>query len=199
MENRDLVLFDAFHQFVDQVGLLRVVAYPDRRVVQVASAGNLGAYLHGTRIGTLVAVQGGEVGLAHDLAMQVAAANPRYVSVADVPASEVAKEREILAERAASSGKPAGIIAKMVDGQLKKAFNEVTLLGQAFVKDPDQGVEKLLQAAGAIVLGFQRYEVGAGIEKKHDDFVGEVMAQVKANTKPADGKPLVDKPLVDKH
>jgi elongation factor Ts len=153
-----------------------------RRFVVAESAGLVGAYLHGTRIGVLVATQGGDLALARDLAMHVAAGNPPYLSVADVPAAEVAKEREIRIEQAKTSGKPPEIVAKMVDGQLRKWQGEITLLGQPFVKDPDQTVEKLLKGAGASVQSFQRFEVGAGIEKKQEDFVGEVMAQVKASS-----------------
>jgi elongation factor Ts len=153
-----------------------------RRAVHLDSAGVLGAYRHGTRIGTLVAVEGGDAALAHDLAMHVAAASPQYLSVADVPAEVLAKEREIETEKARGEGKPAEIVAKMVEGRLRKSLGEITLLGQAFVKDPDQTVEKLLKSAKATVRAFQRFEVGAGIEKKQDDFVGEVMAQVKAST-----------------
>ena len=152
-----------------------------RRAVHLESAGQLGAYRHGTRIGTLVAVEGGDAALAHDLAMHVAAASPQYLSVADVPAEVLAKEREIETEKARGEGKPAEIVAKMVEGRLRKSLGEITLLGQAFVKDPDQTVEKLLKSAKATVRAFQRFEVGAGIEKKQDDFVGEVMAQVKAS------------------
>lgn len=154
-----------------------------RRLAHLATDGSLGAYLHGSRIGALVAIAGGDAALAHDLAMHVAASNPRYLAFADVPAAEVAREREILMERAKASGKPAEIVAKMVEGQLRKAFNDVTLVGQAFVKDPDQTIEQLLKKAGATIKGFSRLEVGAGIEKKQDDFVGEVMAQVKASSK----------------
>jgi elongation factor Ts len=153
-----------------------------RRATYLESAGQLGAYRHGTRIGTLVALEGGDVALAHDLAMHVAAANPQYLSVSDVPAEVLAKEREIETEKAKGEGKPPEIVAKMVEGRLRKSLGEVSLLGQAFVKDPDQTVEKLLKGAKATVRGFQRFEVGAGIEKKQDDFVGEVMAQVKAST-----------------
>ncbi|MFO1426768.1 MAG: translation elongation factor Ts [Steroidobacteraceae bacterium] len=152
-----------------------------RRHVMVESQGQLGAYLHGTRIGVLVATQGGDAALARDIAMHVAASNPAYLSAADVPAAEAAKEREILLEKAKTSGKPPEILAKMVEGQIRKWQGEITLLGQPFVKDPDQTVEKLLKAAGASVKGYQRFEVGAGIEKKQEDFVGEVMAQVKAS------------------
>ncbi len=153
-----------------------------RRLVVLEAPTALGADLHGTRIGALVAVQGGDAALAHDLAMHVAAANPRYTSPADVPADVVAKEREIETEKAWGERKPPEIVAKMIEGRLRKTFNEISLLGQAFVKGPDQTVEKLLKAAKATVKSFARLEVGAGIEKKQDDFVGEVMAQVKASS-----------------
>jgi len=153
-----------------------------RRHASLAATGFLGAYRHGTRIGAMVAIEGGSAELAHDLAMHVAASNPDYLSAADVPADVVAKEREIETEKALAEGKPAEIVAKMVEGRLRKTFNEKALLGQAFVKDPDQSVEKLLKAAKAEVKAFRRFEVGAGIEKKQDDFVGEVMAQVKASS-----------------
>ena len=153
-----------------------------RRHTTLSSGGHLGAYRHGTRIGALVAVEGGDAALAHDLAMHVAATNPSYLSVADVPADIVAKEREIETEKALAEGKPADIVAKMVEGRIRKTLNERVLMGQPFVKDPDQTIEKLLKAAKAEVKSFQRFEVGAGIEKKQDDFVGEVMAQVKASS-----------------
>jgi elongation factor Ts len=153
-----------------------------RRGVFLEAAGQVGAYRHGTRIGALVALESGEAALGHDLAMHVAAANPQYLSTSDVPADVMAKEREIETEKAKGEGKPAEIVAKMVEGRLRKSLGEITLLGQPFVKDPDQSVEKLLKAAKASVRSFQRFEVGAGIEKKQDDFVGEVMAQVKASS-----------------
>jgi elongation factor Ts len=151
-----------------------------RRFVRVASTGPLGSYLHGTRIGVLVRLEGGTAELARDLAMHIAASNPRYIGNADVPAAEVAKEREILTEQAQKEGKSPEIAAKMVEGRLRKSLAEITLLGQPYVKDPDQTVEKLLKSAGASVREFQRFEVGAGIEKKQEDFVAEVMAQVSA-------------------
>jgi len=150
-----------------------------RRFSVLSSPGPLGAYVHGTRIGALIALEGGTASLAHDLAMHVAASNPRYLSAADVPAEVVAKEREILTSQAQGEGKPPEIVAKMVEGRLRKALGEITLAGQPFVKDPDLTVEKLLKGAGARVLAFERFEVGAGIERKQDDFVAEVMAQVK--------------------
>jgi elongation factor Ts len=153
-----------------------------RRFVVQTSDGNLGAYVHGTRIGALVVVKGGDQALAHDLAMHVAASNPKYLSTAGIPADVVAKEREILTEQAQGEGKPPEIVAKMVEGRLRKSLGEITLLGQPFVKDPDVTIEKLLKGAKAEVTAYERFEVGAGIEKKQDDFVGEVMAQVKSAT-----------------
>jgi len=151
-----------------------------RRFSLLSAADHLGAYVHGTRIGALIALKGGTQQLAHDLAMHVAASNPRYRSQADVPAAVLDKERAILSEQAANEGKPPEIVAKMVEGRLRKALGEITLAGQAFVKDPEVTVEKLLKGAKAEVLAFERFEVGAGIEKKQDDFVAEVMAQVKS-------------------
>ena len=150
-----------------------------RRFALLATPQHLGAYTHGTRIGALVAVQGGDGQLAHDLAMHVAASNPRYLSQREVPAEVMAKEREILTEQAQGEGKAPEIVAKMVEGRLRKSLGEITLLGQPFVKDPDTTVEKLLKGAGAQVVAFERFEVGAGIEKKQEDYVAEVMAQVK--------------------
>jgi elongation factor Ts len=137
-----------------------------RRFTRLATQGSLGAYLHGTRIGVLVALEGGDAALARDLAMHIAASSPRYLSSADVPAAVVAKEREILEEQAQREGKSPEIVAKMVAGRLRKSLAEISLLGQPFVKDPEQSVEKLLKNAGATVREFQRFEVGAGIEKK---------------------------------
>jgi elongation factor Ts len=150
-----------------------------RRFALLASPEHLGAYVHGTRIGALVAVKGGAASLAYDLAMHVAASSPRYLSQAQVPPEVVAKEREILAAQARGEGKPPGIVAKMVEGRLRKTLGEMTLAGQPFVKDPDVSIEKLLKGAKAEVVAFERFEVGAGIEKKTDDFVAEVMGQVR--------------------
>jgi len=154
-----------------------------RRFVRVSSPGPLGIYIHGARIGSVVALQGGDDSLARDIAMHVAAANPAYIDAGDVPADTLAKERDILTEQTKGEKKPPDIIAKMVEGRLRKYLAEITLMGQPFVKDEDTTVEKLVKKAGAKVLMFARYEVGAGIEKKQDDFVGEVMAQVKAQEK----------------
>jgi elongation factor Ts len=160
-----------------------------RRFVRITSPGPLGTYTHGTRIGSVVALQGGDEPLARDLAMHVAAVNPAYIDAGAVPADVLAKERALLTEQTQGEKKPPEIIAKMVEGRLRKYLAEITLLGQPFVKDPDTSVEKLLKSAGAKVTQFVRYEVGAGIEKKQDDFVGEVMAQVKAQEKDKDDGP----------
>jgi elongation factor Ts len=154
-----------------------------RRFVRVTSPGALGAYIHGGRIGALVALKGGDEALARDLAMHVTAANPAYIDTSGVPAAVLDKEREILTEQTKTEKKPPEIIAKMVEGRLRKHLAEITLVGQPFVKDPDTSVEKLLKNSGASVLQFVRYAVGEGIEKKQDDFVNEVMAQVKAQEK----------------
>ncbi len=154
-----------------------------RRFVKVTAPGALGTYIHGSRIGSLVALEGGDEALARDLAMHVAAVNPAYIDASEVPAAVLEKEREILTEQTKGEKKPPDIIAKMVEGRLRKYLAEITLVGQPFVKDPEITVEKLVKKAGAKVVRFVRYEVGAGIEKKQDDFVGEVMAQVKAQDK----------------
>jgi elongation factor Ts len=154
-----------------------------RRFVRITAPTALGSYIHGSRIGSLVALEGGDEALARDLAMHVAAVNPAYVAAGDVPAAIVDKEREILTDQTKGEKKPPDIIAKMVEGRLRKFLAEITLLGQPFVKDPETTVEKLVKKSGAKVVQFVRYEVGAGIEKKQDDFVGEVMAQVKARDK----------------
>ena len=154
-----------------------------RRLVRLTAPTALGTYVHGNRIGSVVALQGGDESLARDLAMHVAASNPAYIDAQGVPAAVVEKERQFLIDQSKDEKKPAEIIAKMVEGRLRKYLGEITLLGQAFIKDPDTSVEKLLKKSAATVVQFVRYEVGAGIEKKQDDFVGEVMAQVKAQEK----------------
>jgi elongation factor Ts len=160
-----------------------------RRSTVLESKGPLGAYVHGTRIGALVSLEGGTPQLAHDLAMHIAASNPRYINLAEVPGDIVAKEREILSQAATKEGKSPQIVAKMIEGRLRKSLNEITLLGQAFVKDPDQSIEKLLNSAGARVLRFERFEVGSGIEKKTEDFVAAVMAEAKRHIDPKDPDP----------
>jgi elongation factor Ts len=151
-----------------------------RRFVRVEPRGRLASYVHGTRIGVLVDVEGGDEELARDLAMHVAASSPMYVNGDEVPAAILDKEREILVEQARQEGKPDEIVQKMVEGRLRKYLGEITLLGQPFVKDPDMRVEKLLKQAGATVHGFVRYEVGEGVERESVDFASEVMDQARA-------------------
>ncbi len=138
----------------------------------------LASYVHGTRIGVLVELLGGDPQTAKDVAMHIAASRPVCVSPAQVPEALLAQERDVYAAQAAASGKTADIIEKMVEGRLKKFVAEVTLLGQPFVKNPDITVGDLL--AGAEVRRFERFEVGEGLEKRSDDFAAEVMAQVQS-------------------
>ena len=144
-----------------------------------AMKGMLAHYQHGVRIGVLVELQGGDAELARDVAMHIAASKPQCVTEAEVPREVIEKEREIFSAQAQTSGKPANIIDKMVDGRIRKFLAEITLVGQPFVKDPDQTVGQLLKSAGAGVAGFARMELGEGIEKKTENFADEVMAQVK--------------------
>jgi elongation factor Ts len=153
-----------------------------RRVVTVEGA-NLGAYVHGARIGVIAILNGGDETLAKDIAMHVAASSPQFVTPADVPAEVVAKEKEIQLDIAMKSGKPAEIAEKMVEGRMKKFTGEVSLTGQPFVKDPSMSVAQLLKSKGAEVINFVRFEVGEGIEKKEEDFAAEVAAQMAAVAK----------------
>lgn len=148
-----------------------------------AAGGGLAWYLHGGRIGVVASLSAGDADLARDLAMHVAASRPQYLNADAVPAEAIEAERKIIegqiVEQAA--GKPPEIVARMVDGKLRKFLSEVTLTGQPFIKDPDQTVEKLLKSKSAVVARFVRFEVGEGIEKKQGDFAAEVMAQAKAS------------------
>jgi elongation factor Ts len=143
--------------------------------------GVIGSYRHGDRIGSMVKLTGGDMALAKDIAMHVAASRPQAISAADLPAELLEKERDIVATQARDSGKPEAIIDKMVEGRMKKFVNEISLLGQDFVKDPDVTVEKLVAKASATVNEIACYEVGEGIEKKQDNFAEEVMAQARGN------------------
>ncbi|BCD92552.1 elongation factor Ts [Francisella halioticida] len=149
------------------------------RRVKTTEANNLGAYVHGGRIGVVAALEGGDEDLAKDIAMHVTAANPQYIHPEDVPADVVEKEKSIQVEIAIQSGKPKEIAEKMVVGRMKKFTGEVSLTGQAFVKDPSIQVEKLIKDKGAKVISFIRLDVGEGIEKKEEDFAAEVMNQIK--------------------
>ncbi|MFN8896175.1 MAG: translation elongation factor Ts [Betaproteobacteria bacterium] len=150
-----------------------------RRFKRYAGGGQLASYLHGTRIGVVVEFTGDETA-AKDVAMHVAAMKPKALSTADVPADLNEVERRIAAEKAAESGKPAEIVAKMVEGSVQKFLKEVSLLNQPFVKNDKQTVEQMLKEKATKVAGFTLYVVGEGSEKKVDDFAAEVAAQVAA-------------------
>ncbi|HEX4892883.1 MAG TPA: translation elongation factor Ts [Hyphomicrobiaceae bacterium] len=151
-----------------------------RRFERLARQGDVfGLYSHGSRIGVVVDLKGGDEALARDVAMHIAASRPICISADEVPAELVAKEREIFEAQARESGKPEDIIQKMVDGRIRKYLNEVALVGQPFVKDADITVGQRLKQAGAEVMRFVRLEVGEGVEKKTENFAEEVMAQVR--------------------
>ena len=143
--------------------------------------GRLGVYLHGTRIGVVVDLEGADEGVARDVAMHVAASRPAAIGESDMPEEMLRAEREILQAQVADSGKPPEIREKMLAGRIAKFLKEVTLLGQPFVKDPDRSVGAYLKGAGAAVLRFERFEVGEGIEKKAENFAEEVMAQARGH------------------
>ena len=150
-----------------------------RRFQRFASTGKLVSYLHGTRIGVMVEFEGDETA-AKDVAMHIAAMKPVALSAADVPAANIAAERNIAEQKAAESGKPADIVAKMVEGTVQKYLKEVSLLNQTFVKNDKQTVEQMLKAMNTTIKSFTLYVVGEGIEKRQDDFAAEVAAQVAA-------------------
>ena len=150
-----------------------------RVVVHEASAGVVGGYVHGNnRIAVVVSLKGGNAELAKDVAMHIAAVNPQVVSPDQMAEEVVAKEREIYAAQAQESGKPAEIVEKMIDGRIRKFLSENSLTEQAFVKEPDTTVGKLVSTAGAEIIGFSRFEVGEGIEVEKVDFAAEVAAQL---------------------
>ena len=151
-----------------------------RRIQQIHATGTLTGYQHGVRIGVLVDVSGGDDSLGKDLAMHVAASSPICLAEDQVPAEVLEKERAVVSAQAAESGKPANIIEKMVAGRMRKYLAEITLVGQAFVKDPDSTVAALLTKQKAEIHAFTRFEVGEGIEKKTENFRDEVMAQAAA-------------------
>lgn len=152
-----------------------------RRLVLVRAEGVLGAYSHGGKIGALVNLTGTNEVLAKDLAMHIAASKPAVILPEQVPADLVESERKIQIEQALESGKPKEVVDKMIDGRMKKFLNEVSLVGQPFVKDPNITVADLLKQNNAKVVSFVRYEAAEGIEKKVDNFAEEVMAQVKGS------------------
>jgi elongation factor Ts len=150
-----------------------------RRFQRFDGSNKLVSYLHGTRIGVMVEYQGDDVA-AKDVAMHIAAMKPLAISTNDVPAANIAMERKIAEQKAAESGKPPEIIAKMVEGSVQKYLKEVSLYNQTFVKNDKQTVEQMLKAANTSIKSFTLYVVGEGIEKRQDDFAAEVAAQVAA-------------------
>ncbi|MGA8259353.1 MAG: translation elongation factor Ts [Arenicellales bacterium] len=177
LDDGDRTVEEARVELVTKIG--ENIALRRFEIMHAPGAARISAYTHGARIGVLVCVEGGRPDLGKDLAMHVAASRPMVVAADEVPPEVLDKEKEIFAAQARDSGKPEEIIEKMVKGRLQKYLNEVTLLGQPFVKDPDQTVAKLVKSEQASILGFKRLEVGEGIEKREDDFVAEVMAQAK--------------------
>ncbi len=152
-----------------------------RRFERMAASGRICSYVHGgARIGVLVDLSGGDEALGKDLGMHIAFGKPKSLRADGVPAEDIARERSIAQQKAAESGKPAEIQAKMIDGAVNKYLKEVTLLGQPFVKDDKLSVEQLLKQKGASVNGFVLYVVGEGIEKRQEDFAAEVAAQAAA-------------------
>ncbi|HID44724.1 MAG TPA: elongation factor Ts [Chromatiaceae bacterium] len=174
-EGEDTTVEEARQALVSKIGENMNV----RRFVRMESDGQIASYRHGVRIGVLVDLSGGDADLGRDLAMHVAASNPVCVEEKDVPEELLAKEKEIITAQAKESGKPDNIIEKMVEGRIRKYLAEITLSGQAFVKDPDTTVGKLLDSANAVVNQFVRFEVGEGIEKKQENFADEVAAQMR--------------------
>jgi elongation factor Ts len=149
-----------------------------RRIALLKASGTVGAYTHGGRIGALVALSAANPDLAKDIAMHMAASNPQVIKPEEVSQDLIAQEKEIFKAQSAESGKPADIIEKMIAGRIAKFVNEISLIGQPFVKDPSKSVEQLLKAAQAEVTQFARFEVGEGIEKVVEDFAEAVMAQI---------------------
>ncbi len=150
-----------------------------RRLEIMRCDGVIGSYLHGARIGVLVGLKNGDEALAKDVAMHIAASRPLVINREQVSAEAVANEREVFTAQARESGKPQEIIDKMIEGRISKFVDEVSLLGQPYVKDPNMKVGQLMKEKNAEVVAFSRFEVGEGIEKKEDNFVEEVMAQVR--------------------
>ena len=152
-----------------------------RRFNKIKGAENLGFYSHGSRIGAIVSLKGGDKQLSKDIAMHIAASNPVCIHEKDVPEDLIIREKRIYSEQALSSGKPPEIAEKIVNGRVKKFFKEITLLGQPFIKDPDKSIQDLLENTNAVVTDFFRYEVGEGIEKSQENFADEVMKQIKGD------------------
>ena len=153
-----------------------------RRLELIETTGHIGQYKHGEKIGVVVAMDGGDAALSRDIAMHVAAAKPSALTADDVDQEMLEKERKFQIEQAQESGKPMEIIEKMIEGRMRKYLQEITLVGQSFIKDPDQTVEKLLKANDATVTSFMRLEVGEGIEIEETNFADEVALAAQAVT-----------------
>mgnify|MGYP001193953873 FL=1 len=169
---------DARQALVQKIGENINLRRIERLSVEGDTAGVIESYIHNNKIGVLIALRGGDAALARDIAMHIAAVNPMVIRAEDVPEDVLAKESEIYSAQAHESGKPEEIIKKMIEGRLRKFVAEISLMEQAFVKNPDSKVGKLLQEANAEVVQFARFEVGEGIEKEEDDFAAEVAAQL---------------------
>ena len=169
---------DARQALVQKIGENINLRRIERLSIEGDAAGVVESYIHNNKIGVLIALRGGDAGLARDIAMHIAAVNPMVIRAEDVPEDVLAKESEIYSAQAQESGKPEEIVKKMIEGRLRKFVAEISLMEQAFVKDPDTKVGKLLQEADADVAQFVRFEVGEGIEKEEDDFAAEVAAQL---------------------
>ena len=152
-----------------------------RRFVRIFYQGTLGSYVHGNKIAALVDVDIDDKNLAKDLAMHVAASKPKYIVQTDIPKAIIDEESRILRSQAEQEGKPKEIIEKIVTGKLNKHLNEITLLGQEYIKDPDLNISQLLKKSNATVNLFVRYEVGEGIEHQDKNFADEVKEQVEAS------------------
>ena len=151
-----------------------------RRFDRLPVNGIAGSYIHGNKIASVVVIENGDEQVAKDIAMHVAASQPEYIKMSDIPEDVIEEERKILTKQVEDEGKPAEIVPKIVDGKLNKQFNSITLLGQEFIKDPDLTVGKLLEKSSSSVLSFTRYEVGEGVEVEEVNFADEVKAQVDA-------------------
>lgn len=178
LENRGISVAAALKELIGKIG-----ENVNMRRFKVMEGGNLGSYLHKVgptaRIGVIVSLEGGDKTLAKDIAMHIAASKPQFIDPDAVDRTVLEKEKRILTEQAAESGKPADITEKIVTGRINKFLKDITLVGQPFIKDPDISVEKLLQDNDAKVVSFIRFELGEGIEKKQENFAAEVLAQTK--------------------
>lgn len=178
LDNSNITVEQARQELIAKVGENIKI----RRMTKFISTGIIGHYVHGTRIGTLVEMQNADEGLAKDVAMHIAASRPLVVKREQVLAETIKNEREVFQAQAQESGKPQEIIDKMIEGRINKFLDEVSLLGQPFVKDPSKTVAQLLEEKNAVVIGFERFELGEGVEKRTDNFLEEVKTQLSKNS-----------------